>query len=72
MSISQAQVMDTLGLFFIFSFLFLLRINLWCLGLLLSFMTLTQPPLLIPSVMSPVAGASFFGASANRRPSFIF
>lgn len=70
MSISQAQVTDTLGLFYLF-ISFLLHINLWCLGLLLSFITLTQPPLLIPSVISPVAGASFFGASANTRPSFI-
>lgn len=70
MSISQAQVTDTLGLFYLF-ISFLLHINLWRWGLLLSFITLTLPPLLIPSVISPVAGASFFGALENTRPSFI-
>lgn len=45
MSISQAQVMDMLWVVFFFLFIsFLLHINLWHLGLLLSFITVTQAP----------------------------
>lgn len=71
MSISQAQVMDTLRDFFFLFISFELHITLWGLACFVFYYPHPASVFSFPPVIGPVAGTSFFGALEHTSPLFI-